>query len=37
MDIMKVDVEPDLLCIPFIFFLDDNSPEVFEECSHIPS
>lgn len=37
MDIKKVDVERDLLCVLFIFFLDDNSAEVFEECSHIPA
>lgn len=37
MNILKVDIEPDLLCILFIFLLDSNSPEVFETCNHIPA
>lgn len=34
-DHLKVDIEPDLLCILFIFFLDDSSSEAFETCNHI--
>lgn len=37
MNILEVDIEPDRLCILFIFFFDDNSTEVFEACNNFPS